>query len=57
MRKGIFQSSLETVDRVYFWQNFYATGYTFGAFLCDRVQGVKRFSTHPRHFPSIKYPI
>ena len=23
------------MDNVYFWQNFYATGYTFGAFLKD----------------------
>ena len=28
-------------------QQFYATGYTFGPFLCDRLQGVERFPTHP----------
>ena len=26
--------------------------YTFGQFLCDRIQGAERFATHPRHFPS-----
>ena len=27
-------------------------GILLGNFLCDRVQGVERFATHPRHFPS-----
>ena len=27
-------------------------GILLGNFLCDRVQGVQRFATHPRHFPS-----
>ena len=27
-------------------------GIFLGNFLCDRVQGVERFATHPRHFPS-----
>ena len=48
--EGIFLEL--TMDIVYLWQNNYATGYTFGAFLRGRVQGVKRFATHPRHFPS-----
>ena len=26
-------------------------------FLCDRVQGVERFATHPRHFPSQVPPL
>ena len=32
--------------------NFHATGYTFGPFLCDMVQGVETFSIYPRYFPS-----
>ena len=27
-------------------------GILLGNFLCDRVQGVERFATHTRHFPS-----
>ena len=27
-------------------------GILLGHFLCDRVQGVENFATHPRHFPS-----
>ena len=27
-------------------------GILLGHFLCDRVQGVERFSAHSRHFPS-----
>ena len=45
--EGICLSSLETMGNVYFRQNSDATGYTFGVFLCDRVQGVERLSTHP----------
>ena len=50
--KDVAESSLETMDNVYFWQKFYATGYTFGEFLCNRVQVMERFSIHPCHFPS-----
>ena len=53
MRQGImwkdaFQSSLETMD---FGKIFMRQGILLGYFLCDRVQGVERFATHPRHFP------
>ena len=30
---------------------FMRQGILLGNFLCDRVQGVERFATHPRHFP------
>ena len=35
-----------------FWQIFMRQGILLGHFLCDRVQGVESFATHPRHFPS-----
>ena len=31
---------------------FMRQGMLLGNFLCDRVQGVERFATQPRHFPS-----
>ena len=49
MWKDIFWSSLETMD---FGQIFTRQGILLGHFLCDRVQGVESFATHPRHFPS-----
>ena len=33
--------------------NIYATGYAFGAFLCNRVRDMEGFSTQPHHFPSL----
>ena len=44
----------ETMD---FGKKFMRQGILFGHFLCDRVQGVERFATHPRHFPSQVPPI
>ena len=48
-RKEIFRVLLKqyTFDKIFMRQ-----GILLGNFLCDRVQGVKRFSAHPRHFPS-----
>ena len=31
---------------------FMRQGILLGNLLCDRVQGVERFATHPRHFSS-----
>ena len=48
---GKFYSSLATIDHIYFRHNFCAVlGYVVGALLCDKVQGVERFSTHISHF-------
>ena len=54
MRQGImwkhtFQNYHETMD---FGKIFMRQGILLGNFLCDRVQGLERFATHPRHFPS-----
>ena len=54
MRQGImwkdaFQSSLETMD---FGKIFMRQNILLGHSLCDRVQDVERFATHPHHFPS-----
>ena len=49
MWKGIFYISLETMD---FGKNSMRQGILLGHFLCDRVQGVESFATHPCHFPS-----
>ena len=54
MRQGImwkdtFKSSHEIM---HFGKIFMRQGILLGNFLCDRVQGVERFATHPRHFPS-----
>ena len=46
--KDAFLSSLETMD---FGKMFMRQGILSGHFLCDKAQGVKRFATHPRHFP------
>ena len=35
-----------------FGKIFMRQGILLGHFLCDRVQGVESFATHPRHFPS-----
>ena len=35
-----------------FGKIFMRQGILLDNFLCDRVQGVERFATHPRHFPS-----
>ena len=35
-----------------FGQIFMRQSILLGHFLCDRVQGVERFDTQPRHFPS-----
>ena len=35
-----------------FGKIFMRQGMLLGHFLCDRVQGVESFATHPRHFPS-----
>ena len=47
--KNILWSSLETMD---FGKIFMRQGILLGHVLCDRVQGVERFATHPRHSPS-----
>ena len=52
MWKDTFQSSHETMD---FGKNFMRQGILFGNFLCDRVQGIERFATHPVTSP-VKYP-
>ena len=54
MRQGItwkdaFKSPLEAMD---FGKMFMRQGIHLGHFLCDRIQGVERFATHPHHFPS-----
>ena len=49
MWKHTFWSYHETMD---FGKIFIRQGILLGKFLCDRVQGVERFATHPRHFPS-----
>ena len=49
MWKEIFQISLGTMD---FGKIFMRQSILLGHFLCDRVQGVESFATHPRHFPS-----
>ena len=40
------------MDSVYFLKKFLRQGTLLGYFLCDRVQDVERFATHPRHFPN-----
>ena len=40
-----------------FGKIFMRRGILLGHFLCDRVQGVERFATHPRHFPSQVPPL
>ena len=34
-----------------FGKIFMRQGILLGNSLCDRVQGIERFATHPRHFP------
>ena len=57
MRQGImwkdtFNISHETLD---FGKVFMRQGIPLGNFLCDRVQGVERFATHPVT-SQVKYP-
>ena len=49
MWKDTFKSSHETMD---LGKSFMRQGIFSGNFLCDRVQGVEWFATHPRHFSS-----
>ena len=47
--EGHLLDSHETMD---FGKIFMRQGILLGNFLSDRVQGVERFATHPRHCPS-----
>ena len=51
MRQGI--TSQNSVSTLFLRRKiFMRQGIHLAHFLCDRVQGVERFSTHPRRFPS-----
>ena len=52
MEGHFLDSSRETVDNVFFWQNFYATGYTFGVLFMRQGTGCGEICHIPRHFPS-----
>ena len=55
MWKDIFESSVETMDGNTFGEIFMRQGMLLEYLLCDRVQGVERFATHPVT-SLVKYP-
>ena len=50
--RALFRVLLKQRMMYAFGKIFIRQGILLGHFLCDRVQSVEKFATHPRHFPS-----